>query len=119
MGSTATELVKQFEMRYSKSDKKPDASQVYFGAVVRADEGEEFALFANLFKTREQAELINTQELAISKRSSSVRIYRSFCRYSPIQGWRLCLVAARHRDAAVARVSMVRYHSLIHTLSCL
>ena len=48
MGSTATELVKQFEMRYSKSDKKPDGSQVYFGAVVRADEGEEFALFANL-----------------------------------------------------------------------
>ena len=68
MGSTATELVKQFEMRYSKSDKKPDGSQVYFGAVVRADEGEEFALFANLFKTREQAELINTQELAISKK---------------------------------------------------
>lgn len=67
-GETATEIVKGFGTRFSKLDKKPDGFAMYYGAVVRADEGEEFALFANVFETAEQAEGINTKELSIMKK---------------------------------------------------
>ena len=42
--------------------------KAYYGTVVRANEGEEFALFANIFEQQAQAELVNEQELAISKK---------------------------------------------------
>ena len=67
-GETASEIVKSFEARFEANKAKPEGFKNYWGAVVRANEGEEFAMFANVVQTAEQAEKINTAELGISKK---------------------------------------------------
>jgi len=65
-GISSAELVQGFQTRFAKNE-KPKGFKVYYGAVVKVNT-EQFALFANIFETQEQAELINTQERAIVKK---------------------------------------------------
>ena len=63
--STA-EIVQGFQKRFAKND-KPKGYKAYYGAVVSVDT-EQYALFANVFETKEQAEKINADERAIEKK---------------------------------------------------
>ena len=38
-----------------------DGFKIYYGAVVQDGSGSQFALFANIFETAEQAELVNSK----------------------------------------------------------
>jgi hypothetical protein len=68
-GLSSEGIVNAFEARFSKLAQKErgEGFKLYYGAVARAN-GEDYALFANIFETQAQAELINTQELAINKK---------------------------------------------------
>ena len=58
-GEKAEDIVKAFEKKFAATEKKTDGFKIYYGTVVKDLDADEFALFANIFETAEEAELIN------------------------------------------------------------
>lgn len=58
-GETAEDIVKTFEAKFANTEKKTEGFKIYYGSVVKDPKGNELALFANIFETANEAEMIN------------------------------------------------------------
>jgi len=68
-GGDVRSILESFEARFAKEKQKPDGFRCYYGAVVLDEETtSQYALLANVVETKEQAEILNTKELALVKK---------------------------------------------------
>lgn len=64
--ATAEMIVKSFEKKFAATEKRAEGFKIYYGSVVKDASGAEFALFANIFETADEADAINKKAVAFA-----------------------------------------------------